>query len=280
MKLAWHNCYSIDKADVVVFGSASGTGSLYHGTEQAPNEIRSASIKWLSGETLRGEKFSLQPSELVTKKIFDAFNIEKKEISEFVHRLAKLKKTPCMIGGDHSNTLEVLKGLSKSYKSISVVYFDAHLDMVSDQGRFYGSVFHDASKIKEVKLNKSACIGCRAMRDIEMKNAKKHKLTVVPATMVEELGVKKVFKKVKKKAGKNIYLSVDIDCVDPGNAPGVSDPVPCGLSPLQVTSLAKQFAASKIIGFDLVEVNPLRDQFNLTVNLGAKLLSEILASLK
>lgn len=281
MKIVWHNCYSIDSAEIVVFGSTSQEGSLYKGTEQGPNEIRAASIKWLSGSTLQGKNFVLQPQGgPIKKKVFDAYNIEKKEIAGFVERLALRKKIPAMLGGDHSNTLEALKGLALAFKSFSLVYLDAHLDMVSDQGKFYGSVFHDASTIKQLKLNKSACVGCRAFRDIELANAKKKKLLIIPAIELEEIGVKKTFQKIKKRIGKKVYLSIDVDCVDPGNAPGVSDPIAGGISPNQLISLSKMIARNGIIGFDLVEVNPLRDQFNLTVNLGAKIASELIASMR
>lgn len=281
MKLAWHNCYSLKEAEIVVFGSASKKGSLYRGTEQAPNEIRAASNKWLSGQTVQGKKFVLQPQiRAIEKRVFDAHNIEKNEITGFVERLAEKKKIPAMIGGDHSSTLEALTGLSKVRKSFSLVYFDAHLDMVSGQGKFYGSLFYDAFSLKELKISKSLCIGCRAFRENELKTAKKKKLMTVPAVKVVELGIGKVFKKIKKRTTKRVYLSIDIDCLDPSNAPGVSDPVPGGLTANQLIALSKKIAGNGIIGFDVMEVNPLRDQFNLTVNLGAKLVSEIIASIR
>ncbi len=281
MKIAWHNCYSVSDADIVLFGAASQEGSLYSGTKQGPNEIRAASLKWLSGSTLQGKAFALQPqSGVIKKRIFDAYNIEKREIAGFVQRITAAKKIPAMLGGDHSNTLEALKGISQSKKSFSLVYFDAHLDLVQGQGRFYGSVVSDASKLKQLKLGKSACIGCRAFRESELKIAKKKKLLVINAVMVEELGIKKVFRKIKKRIGKRVYMSIDIDCVDPASAPGVSDPVPAGLTPNQLTGLAKMITASGIIGFDIMEVNPGRDKSNLTTSLAAKLFSEIAGSVK
>lgn len=281
MKLAWHNCYSLREADIIVFGSASSQGSLYKGTNQAPNEIRTASNKWLSGETLQGKKFVLHPtSGPIKKKVFDAHNIEKDRIPELVERIALKKKIPAMLGGDHSSTLEALKGIAAVHNSFSVVYFDAHLDMVPDQGRFYGSLFNDAFSIKQLKITKSVCVGCRAVREKELKNAKKRRLNRIPAIKVGELGVKKTFKKIKKITSKRVYLSIDMDCLDPSNAPGVSDPVPGGLTSNQLIALSKKIARNGVIGFDVMETNPLRDQFNLTVNLAAKLVSEIMASIR
>jgi agmatinase len=129
-------------------------------------------------------------------------------------------------------------------------------------------------------MQKSACVGCRSFRESELEKAKKHKLLVIPAIEVEQEGVKKTFRKIKKRAGKKVYLSFDIGCIDPASAPGVSEPVPAGLNPNQAVSLAKMVAANGIVGFDLVEVNPPLDHFGLTVNLGAKILSEIIAGIR
>jgi len=280
MKIAWNNCYSIADSDVVLFGVSSSSGSLYKGTQRGPDEIRSASQKWFTGETLEGKKFVLQPFGGIRKKIYDSRNIEKKDISKFVEKISSLKKVPAMLGGDHSNTLEALTGVSRAHKSFSVLYFDSHLDLVPGQGMFYGSVFLDASKLKPVKLSKSACVGCRTFRESELEQAKKKKLLVLPAHEVEELGVRKTFNKVKKKLGKKVYLSVDIDVVDPSSAPGVSDPVPAGLTPLQLTSLARLAAKLKLVGFDIVETSPSDDRNGQTVNLSAKLFSEIIAGMR
>ena len=278
MKIAWHNCYSMREAQIIVFGAASQAGSLYNGTEQAPNEIRAASLKWLAGETLQGKKFVLHPQGgPIKKKVFDAYNIDKNSIPGFTEQASKSKRIPAMLGGDHSNSLEAIRGLAKVHKSFSLIYLDAHLDLVPDQGKFYGSFAKDAFELKSVKAPKSFCVGYRAFRETELMEAKKKRLGLISAVDVEGLGVKKVVSRIKKKAGKKYYLSIDIDCVDPGNAPGVSDPVPGGLKPNQAIAISKGLAGKNCIGFDLMEVNPGRDQSDLTTMLGAKLFSEVLA---
>jgi len=281
MKIAWQNCSSLNDAEAVLFGVASSEESLYAGSEKAPQAIRAASLKYYSGSTLTGKRFVLHPeSGPIKKKLYDIGNVFKDEVTEFVARIVGLHKLPVMLGGDHSCTLNALKGLASAHKRFSIVYFDAHLDMVASEGSFYGSVLSDASKLKQLKLSKSACIGFRAFREEELKSAKKNRLLLVPASKLEELSVAKVFSMIKERVCKNVYLSIDIDVIDPALAPGVSDPVAFGLTPLQLCSLAKKLAKLKLIGLDIVEVNPKQDKNDLTTALAAKLLAEILASLK
>jgi agmatinase len=281
LKIAWQNCYSLDAAEIVVFGVSGREGAVYNGTEQAQNEIRAASAKSVYSQPAAGKTLAVQPQGgPITKKVLDAYNIDMKEVSAFVERLARKKKIPAMLGGGHAYTLEALKGIAKAHKDFSLVYFDSRLEMVSGEGISNSSVFSDALSIKQLKMQKSACVGCRAFRESELEKAKKHKLLVIPAIEVEQEGVKKTFQKIKKRAGKKVYLSFDIGCIDPASAPGVSEPVPAGLSPNQAVSLAKMVAANGIIGFDIVEVNPPLDRSGLTVTLGAKILSEIIAGIR
>jgi agmatinase len=281
MKIAWQNCSSLNDAHLVLFGVSSSDASLYKGSEMAPQAIREASNKYYSGATLSAERFVLLPENgLIKKGLYDFGDISKDEITEFVSRIASLRKVPIMLGGDHSCTFHVLKAFDSLHKRFSLIYFDAHLDMVSGEGHFYGSVLNDASRLKQLKLNKSACIGFRAFREEELKNAKKNKLLLVPASKLEELGIVKVFSMIKRRVYKKVYMSIDIDVIDPAFAPGVSDPVACGITPLQLCSLAKKLAKLKLLGFDIVEVNPKRDKNDLTVSLAAKLLAEIAASIK
>lgn len=280
MKIAWQNCNSLNNAEIVLFGVASSEASLYAGAEKAPQAIRTTSHKYYAGSTLSAKHFVLcSENGPIKRRVYDIGDVFKDELPEFVARISRLRKLPIMLGGDHSCTLEALKGMAKIHKRFSIVYFDAHLDMVSSEGSFYGSVLSDASKLKQLKLNKSACIGFRTFREEELNKAKKKKLLLVPASKLEELTIAKIFSIIKKRACRKIYLSIDIDVVDPAFAPGVSDPVACGITPLQLCSLAKKLAKLKLLGFDIVEVNPKRDKNDLTASLAAKLLVEILANL-
>ncbi|MCX6802318.1 MAG: arginase family protein [Candidatus Diapherotrites archaeon] len=281
MKIAWQNCYSLDAAEIVVFGVLGQEGAIYTGTEQAPNEIRAASAKWLYAQPLSGKSIAVQPQGgPIRKKVLDAYNIDRKEMSSFVERLALKKKIPAMLGGGHAYTLEALKGIAGAHKDFSVVYFDSRLEMVSGEGISNSSVFSDALSLHQLKMQKSACAGCRAFRESELEKAKKQKLLVIPAVEVEQEGVKKTFRKIKKRVGKKVYLSFDIGCIDPSSAPGVSEPVPAGLTANQALSLAKMVAANGIVGFDIVEVNPLLDRSGITASLAAKILSEIIAGIR
>ncbi|MEM0360529.1 MAG: arginase family protein [Candidatus Diapherotrites archaeon] len=278
MKIAWQNCYSLDAAEIVVFGVLGHEGTIYSGTDQAPNEIRTASAKWLYMQA-SGKNLAIQPQVLpINKKVLDAYNIEAREVSGFVERLATKKKIPVLLGGGRFCTLDALKGIAATRKPFSIVYFDSSLGFVSASGSPHGSFLRDAACIKQLKLERSACIGCRAFKETEIEIAKKKKLAVVTAVEVEESGVKKAFQKIKRRTGKRVYLSLGIGCIDPSFAPGVSEPMPAGLTPNQAIALAKMIAAKGILGFDIVDLNPQADRSGMTASLAAKLLSEVIAS--
>ena len=100
---------------------------------------------------------------------------------------------------------------------------------------------------------------------------------------VQEHGTKKILKKIIQTCinkNNNIYISIDLDCLDPAFAPGVSVPTPCGLNPLELTFFIKQILGqTKIIGCDIVELAPSFDINNITANLAARLFKEILGSI-
>jgi len=278
MRIAWNNCFSVKNANVVIFGVPDSSSSMYKGSSQAPNDIRQASMKWEMGCYSNGKEFHFEPqSGPIKKKVFDAGNILKEDVPKFTESVSRARKILGMIGGDHYLTFQAIKGIAKKHKKLSLIYFDAHLDFVSSERRFYGSVLTELAEKKIVDLKKSVVIGARAFTGEELKNAAKAKLKIITPNEIQEKGAKKVLASAKKKLGKKTYLSIDIDCVDPAFAPGVSDPIPGGLTSAQLFYLARGFADKKLIGFDVVEVNPLEDFKDLTVHLAAKLIAEIIA---
>ncbi len=279
MRIAWNNCFSLGNADIVLFGVPDSSASMYKGSAQAPSEIRNASLRWETGCYSSGKKFVLLPqSAPMRRKLFDAGNIFKEDVEEFTQRLMRLKKVPGMLGGDHSLTVLALSGIAKGRKGKrpGIAMLDAHLDFVSSERNFYGSVLTELRAKKLVNFKKSVVIGARAFTGEEMQNAKKAGLKVFTPNDLEEKGAKKVLRAAKKRLGRSAYLSIDIDCVDPAFAPGVSDPIPGGLSTSALFYLARGLSRG-MLAFDLVEVNPLEDFREHTAHLAAKLVAEIVA---
>lgn len=116
----------------------------------------------------------------------------------------------------------------------------------------------------------------------ELENASKQKLEIITPINIIEDGINKIVKKIISKCGKSkVYLSVDLDCMDPGVAPGVSVPAPGGLFPLDLMYIIKKITEKlDIMGMDIVELSPDYDLNQNTANHAARLLMETVSSLK
>jgi agmatinase len=127
-------------------------------------------------------------------------------------------------------------------------------------------------------------VGIRACEPEEIFNIRKYRANILDPIDIQKYGTKKILKKIiqicTNKGDNNIYISIDLDCLDPAFAPGVSVPTPCGINPLELLYFIKQIlTTNKIIGCDIVELSPSFDINNITANLAARLLKEILASI-
>jgi agmatinase len=272
---------SIEEADIVIIGvpDESKSHAKRRGTSRAPDVLRIASNESEFFE--RGGK--LIPTcpmrgTLEGKRIFDAGNVaSKQELRRIVTEVASAGKLPITIGGDHALTTETIRVLSAG-KKLSLLYFDAHPDFVSSTRDYYGSVLTDSAQ--SLNFRKSMLIGTRAAEPEEIENAKKVGLKIVNPLDVAELGVKKVARMIKARtAGSRIYISVDLDCVDPASAPGVSVPAAAGLAAMDLIYLLnKVISGGNVVGIDIVELVPDYDINGMTAMLAARILSECIAS--
>lgn len=281
VRLRRANADSMDKADIVVIGvpDESRSHAKRKGTSRAPDALRIASNESEFFE--RGGKIiptCPMRGTLEGKRVFDAGNVvDKHELYKIVSGVASAGKLPIMIGGDHSLTAEAIKAVSAG-KKLSLLYFDAHPDFVSSIRDYYGSVLTDSAKW--INFKKSMLIGTRAAEPEEIENAKMAGLKIVTPLDVAELGVKKVAQMIKARmAGSRIYISVDLDCVDPASAPGVSVPSPAGLLAIDLIYLLNSvISEGNVAGIDIVELTPDYDVNGMTAILAARILSECIAS--
>ncbi|HXV45542.1 MAG TPA: arginase family protein [Nitrososphaera sp.] len=281
VRLQRANAKSIEEADIVVIGvpDESKSHAKRKGTSRAPDVLRMASNEAEFFE--RGGRLiptCTMRGTLEGKRIFDAGNVEsKEELRRIVSGVASAGKLPIMIGGDHSLTTETIRVVSAG-KKLSLLYFDAHPDFVSSTRDYYGSVLTDSAQ--SLNFRKSMQIGTRAAEPEEIENAKKAGLKIVTPLDVAELGVKKVAQMIKARtAGSKIYISVDLDCVDPASAPGVSVPSAAGLAAMDLIYLLnKVISGGNVVGIDIVELVPDYDINGMTATLAARILSECIAS--
>lgn len=281
VRLRRANADSMDEADIVVIGvpDESRSHAKRKGTSRAPDVLRIASNESEFFE--RGGKIiptCPMRGTLEGKRVFDAGNVvDKHELYKIVSGVASAGKLPIMIGGDHSLTTEAIKAVSAG-KKLSLLYFDAHPDFVSSIREYYGSVLTDSAK--SINFKKSMLIGTRAAEPEEIENAKMAGLKIMTPLDVAELGVKKVAQMIKARmAGSRIYISVDLDCVDPASAPGVSVPSPAGLLAIDLIYLLNSvISGGNVAGIDIVELAPDYDVNGMTAILAARILSECIAS--
>ncbi|MHA1669875.1 MAG: arginase family protein [Promethearchaeota archaeon] len=223
----------------------------------------------------------------------DPTNIERnlKEIKDFLIALYNQKKDiiPIMIGGDHFCTFPVLKTISKEFigdKNIGVLIFDAHLDLYDEwDKRIYShaTVSHRIYDLDQFNKNNMLIVGTRDIDIPELKIANEKGISHFDAFLFSDLGLEILSKDIvsffQNSQINSLYVSIDIDVLDPSIAPGTGYAIPGGLSYRELwqllRSLTKHF---KIRGCDLVEVSPNLDIPNkMTSNLAAKLLIEFIS---
>lgn len=279
MKICWANTDNFDEAEIVVIGipDESKSHALRKGTSEAPHKIRE--ISSIRDIYKRGKDISLGlPLDGITKKVYDYGNVERNQISETIEKIISKSKIPISIGGDHSITTEIIKSVSKKYGPLSLVYFDAHPDFVSSVQGYYGSVLHDVLQYIDVKT--SILIGIRTPEKEEMDNIKKYDLQVITPFDIIRNGILKTEEMIFNRVGKNIYVSLDMDAIDPAFAPGVSVPVPLGLRNIEVALFLKSIAKRGICGLDIMEVCPNYDIKDRTSHLASRIISEVVSSVK
>ncbi|MGC2439780.1 MAG: arginase family protein [Nitrososphaeraceae archaeon] len=285
MKLLHSNAESIFKADIVVMGvpDESKSHAKRKGASKGPDSLRTASNTFEFFER-DGKTIPICPMKgtLENKKILDFGNITRDDLYRLIFDIVTAKKIPITIGGDHSITTIILQAVNEALDGdkVSLIYFDAHPDFVSSTRNYYGSVITDSSNY--INFTKSILIGTRAAEREELKNASKQKLEIITPIDIIELGINATVKKIIAKCGSNkVYMSIDLDCMDPGVAPGVSVPAPGGLFPLDLIYMIKKISENlQILGMDIVELSPDYDLNQNTANHAARILMETIASLK
>jgi agmatinase len=215
--------------------------------------------------------------KLLDKKILDLGNTGRERLPEIIFDIVSRGKLPIIIGGDHSITTIALRQIGKMIGKVSLFYFDAHPDFVSSTNNYYGSIMTDSAEY--INFKKSMLIGTRAAEAEEIDNAIKVGLEIITPMDLAELGPSKLARRLDNKIRHKKYISIDLDCVDPAFAPGVSVPCPGGISSTDLIYLVKRAVQSGIIAMDIVELSPDFDFNNTTACLAAKIISESIASI-
>jgi agmatinase len=272
---------TITDADIVLIGvpDESKSHAKRKGTSKGPDILRLASNE---SEFFKrdGKIIPISPmrGSLDNKRVLDVGNVKREDLYQLIFDLVSDNKIPIIIGGDHSITTVALQAIGNALGEIGLLYFDAHPDFVSSTRNYYGSILTDSTQSLDFK--KSMLIGIRAAEPEEMENAAKVGLEIITPMDIAEAGVLKIAERLKSRMSDKKYVSIDLDCLDPAFAPGVSVPTPGGLSSVDLIYLLKQAVGSGIVGIDIVELSPDFDVNNITAYLAARILLESLASIK
>jgi arginase len=193
------------------------------------------------------------------------------EIERAVRAVLAKGERPISLGGDHSITYPILKGFADCKSELTIVHFDAHPDLYAE---FEGSRISHAcpfARIMEEGLAKRLVqIGIRTLNRHQREQAEKFGVEIVPMSSLP------AYKRLKMRAP--VYISFDMDVLDPAFAPGVSHHEPGGMTVREAIAHLHAIGGT-IVGADLVEFNPARDMGGMTVMVAAKILKEILGKM-
>lgn len=202
------------------------------------------------------------------------------DIEAFYRPIAAAGCRPVSIGGDHSITLPILKALGQN-QPVGMIHIDAHCDTSAP---YEGTRFHHGGPFRQAVLDgvldpeRVIQIGIRGNAEYLWEFSYESGMSVIHAEEFHRLGVDETIARMRKVVGEGpVYLSFDVDSLDPAFAPGTGTPEAGGLSTREAMALIRGAAGLDIIGGDVVEVAPQYDASTNTAQAGAQILFEIVS---
>ena len=277
------NCPGIpvEEADIVVFGIPYDGGiSFRAGAKDAPGELRNITYT-IDPTTERLESIAglkvLDMGDVTGKSRDEMF----RNAEEITAQAVKAGKLVTMVGGDHSTTIPVLKGIDSVIKEpLGIIHLDAHFDLCDEMGGnrlSHGCTERRALDLKNVVgIDNIFFIGIRSIESQELSFIKDKKINIIKAMDFRRQGTEKSLTMIKRKMKKfkKVYLTIDIDVLDPAYAPGTGTPKFGGLDSRELLDLLYGLFDLPIIGFDMVEVAPSLDDSKIALFAARKIIIE------
>jgi agmatinase len=274
-----------EELDIAIIGIPFDGGTTYRpGPRFGPRNIR------VQSAMIRPWNPVLKVNPFVKWRIadFGDLSINPLSIEDTYGRITKQlgdvlrsKARTLCVGGDHSILLPILRAIHKQFGPVGFIQLDAHGDTWSG---YFGSPHSHGTPVKyavEEGLIAEGCalqVGLRGQvyseKDFDF--ARKHNIQIVTSEEFHSNGTRLVQRHLKKFRNRPVYITLDIDVVDPAFAPGTGTPQVGGLSSAQVIDLVRSLNGLNIMGCDLVEVSPPYDNGEITSLLAANLLFELL----
>lgn len=234
--------------------------SYLRGPALAPSRIREALFR--AGSNLYSERgFCLEHQ---VEDLGDLASFE--DIEAVTKRRLKEKRSLLSLGGDHSVSHPLIRAHAEACGELTVVHFDAHPDLYPDyEGNRFSHASPFARLLEEGCLSQLVQVGIRTQNPIQKEVAVRHGVIQMEMRCLAET--------LDVELRGPVYLSLDLDVLDPAFAPGVSHHEPGGMSTRQLLGLLA--GLPPLVGADLVEYNPTRDAHGVTAAVAAKLIKEL-----
>ncbi|RLE90256.1 MAG: agmatinase [Thermoprotei archaeon] len=273
----------VNRALSIIVGiPLDSTVSRIHGTKFAPESIRKESMHLESYSLRYGVDFEkLSVCDIGDITVYDLDPIKSLNIiEETMMEILDGHKTVVAIGGEHLITLPIVKVLTKQHGSIGLLVFDAHLDLRDEYPPGYK--FTHATVIRRIVelrgVDEILIVGVRGVSTEELEFVKiEKKLSYIPIYSP----TKEVMHEVRQFMGrvKKVYISIDMDVLDPSIAPGVGNPEPGGYNFREFMYILHTILSSSIVGFDVVETYPPYDINNITSSTAARIIYELISGI-
>lgn len=261
-----------EKSEVVLFGSPfDGTVSYRPGTRFAPSSVRNESYAIESYSPYLNMDLEEHLLCDLGDLDFPFGNKEKvlKMIQDQSEKILKDKKVPIMIGGEHLVSYGAISAAFKEYQDLQIIHFDAHTDLREE---FLGEELSHATVIRRawdlLGDDRIFQFGIRSGLKEEFEFAKKHTF-LQPFNLN---GIENIHEIIKNKP---VYLTIDMDVLDPSVFPGTGTPEPGGVSFNELLKAIHSLKGLNIIGADLVELSPHYDPSGVSTIVACKLIREV-----
>jgi agmatinase len=197
-----------------------------------------------------------------------------RDIETFFGAIREAGVTPLAVGGDHSITYSILRALGRD-RPLGLVHIDAHCDT---SGEFDGTKYNHASPFRQAVLDgvldpeRTIQIGIRGAAEWLWEFSYESGMTVIHAEEIDTIGLPAVIARARAVATGPVYVSFDVDSLDPAFAPGTGTPEVGGLTPREALALLRGLAGLEVVGADVVEIAPQYDATTVTAQCAAQVL--------
>lgn len=283
------NTKNLENTDYAIVGVPFDTGQSYRtGARVGPSHIRHFGMS-LEQHHMKHEIDLFEYSsgvdygdvEIVPGNIHRTYENIVQELEPIVEK----NVTPIILGGDHSITLGNLRAIAKKHGPVALILFDSHTDTwdtLYDEKYTHGTPFRRAIEEGLIATDKSIMVGIRGTSHSTqlLKETKEFGIKIITMNEVREIGYDQVVKEIHQQvAGEKVFVSFDIDFLDPVYAPGTGTPEAGGATTAEGMDLVRNLDGLNIVGFDLVEVLPAYDSGEVTAIAAANIIFEMISLL-